>query len=224
MAKISLPILYVTGKTLEPLEITAEPDERFVAAVRRAQGSEHADVPDYAVYALAIDDEKIAKATSYRDYVEIPPQASVADVARLSGQVPFVVSHGGWGGDALWHEPLLSIWEVLQFGLTLQGAYAIAKGAHVTLDRLRYREHRRLAADWRDYPETPVAMELLQLIKTRHEWWRRHFDYQFGLDGSAGAALLRRVGYRKVRSQPDALWRESEDGGGDRYDLDHLPY
>lgn len=124
--------------------------------------------------------------------VEIDAAVTVGEFTKFAGTGPHHFTYGGWGGDGLWHEVVATAWELINLGLTLQGAKSLAVEKGQRLNQFRYRRHQQLAAEWRDGDHLDsVPMELRQLVKSSNPWWRTRFDFVFDLGDSAGTALLK---------------------------------
>ncbi len=205
------------------LDIVGDRQERLIDAVRRAQGLP-VSLDDYPLFIREWRGEEQERARSesqFPNYVEVPPSTTMAQVATFVDGEEFVLTHGGWGGDALWFEPLVTIWEASGLEITMVGLWAAARKADNRLTSIRYRRHRGLAADWRDSDEQEhVPLELAQMVKSRREWYRDHFDSIFALDDASGTSLLKALGYRKVQRDPHALWQEVEESVGKRHGYD----
>lgn len=146
---------------------------------------------------------------SWDDLISVGPEVTLSQLAELTKDGLFSVEPGGWGGmDADWIEPMIQAVELIAGGYTLRGLKAQVAADLTQAQALRYRRHRRLAADWRDQADrSNIALELRQLIFECPAWYRTRFDAVFALDPATGTDLLKTAGFRKISSKKD-IWVE----------------
>lgn len=217
-----------SGASVErKFRLTADGSESFLDALQ-AQEPALEPEPDWEEYPRASSHIRFrgaSDATEYRQYVEINPTVTVAEVAFAADGEPFSLSSGGWGGDALWVETMLTLGEILLQGLTLHGAWSLARDGLSLTQAVRYKRERRLAEQWRDGDQGALALDLAQAIKARPVWYRRRFDHVFSLEGDAGTRLLKAAGYRRIdRNDGEVVWVESAGPDSLAYDYSLLTY
>lgn len=211
MADVEVRFNLVEGALVSPAVIRADESATFLDAAWRALGVSDEETLAHPLY-IRLED-RAGGIRGVDELVEVPADLTISDFVAFVDGSTFRLDHGGFGGDANWFETVATVRELLDAGLTLQGAYILLKDTVGDLRKLRYRTHARLAADWRDAGENDdVPVELLTLVKAQNPWWRGHFDFVFGLGDSAGSSLLRAAGYRKVRNQGrDSVWQDESE-------------
>lgn len=206
--EIRVFLLWPEQKPSEFEILTGAPDEPVLPALLRRNWPADEPIPEGMSLYLMDEGPFSERWDRYSSAIEVDATVTFAQFAQVTGGRPVVVDPGGWGGDALWWEPLVSVAEILGWGLTVHGVWSLVKDGTKSFASFRYRSERELAEAWRDSDDPAVPMPLKQAVLARSGWYRRRFDYVFNLDDVSGTKLLKVLGYRKVRSTPDAIWLE----------------
>ncbi|MFB8893027.1 hypothetical protein [Microbacterium plantarum] len=168
-------------------------DERLLAVLERTRGP----APESHRYQIALEHPEGGTAWA----CVIDPITTLLQAFEFANGDELYIDAEGRGGGAL-----ISLWELINAGLTYQSLWTVARSGFKHLTGRAYRSHRRAVADWVDDGlPVPPPMELVQFVCAEAEWERRVFDEVFGLQGDrrTGADLLRAVGYEKVLTQPE---------------------
>lgn len=133
----------------------------------------------------------------------ITPNVTLKEAAQVADGQTLHVDALGRGGGIL---PLMV--EMVEAGLTVAGVAQSASWAAKKLTATFKRTQRRLALEWVDAGvDSEPPLYLKQYVFAERTWLRTDFDKTFGLERSAGSALLRRVGYVKAATSPER-WEE----------------
>lgn len=160
---------------------------------------------------ITVGPSEEARLDVFDRHIALPDDATIRDLLDALDGEALALNGGGWGGDVLWVESILNLWELTEFVMSVGGAIAFVRSTGKGLRKLRYREHSALASRWVDDGKPgEVPLALRQHVNAQNPWRRRHFNFVFGLEGPEGADLLRAVGYRVTRGHGDeAEWSDA---------------